>query len=293
MRIIRLLFLLSLVQAATAAPGAADPRVIRVGLSTSLYATVNEHDARIATQLWANELTEQMEEDWVLDVVLFNDTQVMLAATIRGEVDFINLHPIDFVTRGKDLTPALTSVYHDGRSSERFCLIVRQDAGLVSLQDLQGKRCLMVMADDNHLPRMWLEVALRHDGLQTADQHLRLESVEEPSQGVLRVLFGQADACVAPDHVLTTMSELNPQLARELNVLSVSDEFLRGLGLFGPLASQDKRRAVLQASLQIHERPTGRQLLALYGFSSVHRFEPSQLISVRDLVAEHARVTGP
>jgi phosphonate transport system substrate-binding protein len=269
--------------------GAAQDGVLRVGFLRSVFPSVNLDDARIAMQLWAAELAEQMQQERRVEAELYKEASKLLDDATSGHVDVVTMTTTQLLHLGS-LQPTMVGVYADGRATERYTLVVRGDSDSVTLAQLRNALCLVHRLGESDLPTLWLDVELGRGGLEPADRFLRLRSVDRPSQAVLPVFFGKADACVVTDRALETLFELNPQLRQELRVLKSSAEILPTVSAFGTSCSAADRRLIVDFSAAMHTHTQGRQILELFRMNRVVPFTNGLLDGVKELVDEHRRL---
>jgi ABC-type phosphate/phosphonate transport system substrate-binding protein len=105
---------------------------------------------------------------------------------------------------------------------------------------------------------------------------------------LLSVFFGQADAAVVPRGGFATSVELNPQVGRQLTTIATSPTLLPGLLCFRKDLATDQRRLITEASRDLKNHATGRQILMLFKIREVVPFRPDDISELVDLLREHA-----
>ena len=262
---------------------------VTMAFTASVFSWVNRDDAQIAMQLWTDELTSIFQRRYRGNAVIYDDAEAALQSVKEGKTDLINLLTIDYLERGEGLglEPAFVGVYSDGRITERYVVIVRDDSPTAELADLGGQDLLLGVTAGPRICLLWLDVLLMRSGLPTSESHFRLHQVERASKAVLPVLFGQYEVAAVTERSYRTMAELNPQVAVETRVIAQSPEVLGGLTWISPSCTGETRELALEASKTMHEKAAGRQILSLFGMRRVDLFQPQYLDSIRALFEEH------
>ena len=84
------------------------------------------------------------------------------------------------------------------------------------------------------------------------------------------------------------MSELNPQLARQLQVLTNSPILPEAIACVHRDFKVFKED-LLQGMAELHNEPKGQQMLLLFKAKKMERFKPESLDSARELLARQAK----
>ena len=271
-----------------------EPDTVRVGTIVEIYSGVNVSDARAAMQLWIAALVRGTEGRYTGISVVFESMEQAIEAIRRGELEGVNLSSIDFLRTRElmALEPATVGMFAGGQVMQEFVLLVRGGEGSGGLADLQGKE-LLVNRLDWKVARLWLEVLLHREGLPESRVHFgQIAQVEGASNQVLRVFFGQADACIVTARRLATLAELNPQLERELTVVVRSPALLPYLHCMVPGLGEERRRDFMNMAQSLHRDHSGRQMLTLFGLERTAPFRAEYLQSMEELVAEYEELTG-
>jgi phosphonate transport system substrate-binding protein len=217
-----------------AAAGAPSPLLARAVLPADMLAGVSRKDAEIALAAWAKELGRAAATPMQTQTSILDDADAVSSTVLRGDVDVFGLATLDYLRLRETLPADPVLVGERGRGPEdEYLIVVRRDSGLATLKDLAAKRLVCQTGAAGTLSRMWLDVALHRQSLPDASRFLgEVRSVGRPSQAVLPVFFRQADAAVVTQTAYATLQELNPQLGRDLVVLSRSPKLLFSLMLF-------------------------------------------------------------
>ena len=194
-----------------------------------------------------------------------------------------------------DRTPTHDPVFfirERGQLRRRFLLLARRGAGFDALEGLRGKPLLRQEIAAGDIARAWLRLLLLDRRLGTSeDFSSKVTSTSRPTSAILPVFFGNAAACIADEHSFALMSELNPAVGKQLQIIAASDVFadvVVCLSKSGWIAPTD--RAATELSLrELHADPAGQQICTLFKFERMVPFDPAHLESVRRLRSDCRR----
>lgn len=287
--VVVLVTLLHLGQSEHAVGDDAERRPFHLGFTTSVFGDVNHDDARIAMQLWTEELAALFVDGFKGIAHIYADPDKAVQAAQSGQLMALNLLTPDFVAlhEDADLTPMIIGVFNDGSTTERYVLVVRSDSSRRSLAALRDAQVRVGTPATNTLPLMWLDIELQSQGFRPSTEHFRLQQAESNSSAILPVFFGQAQACVVTERALHTQGELNPQIARELTVVAHSPRLLTAVLSFTPACDDSLRKVILTSTAELHQHPRGRQVLELFGLARIRPFQDTDLTTTTALVAAY------
>ena len=109
----------------------------------------------------------------------------------------------------------------------------------------------------------------------------------KPSQAVIPVFFRQADACITTRNFFEVLSELNPQLRKEIMVLKESRPIATGVIAVSKNLSIQKRDALHEFLENSHQDPQGKQLLTMFRMDRLVPFRPEYLASIEAFLKEY------
>jgi ABC-type phosphate/phosphonate transport system substrate-binding protein len=260
-----------------------------VGYSSQLFSHVDVNDAKAATTVWTDILISKKGIFKKTNTVIIQDIPSLEKAVKAKAVDIVILLPQEFIEiRNKvPLEPVFSSAISRG-VYEEFILLVRKDQGIEKLSDLRGKRLLVETGQRGTIPAFWLDILLTREKLPEGKEFF--SSVREAnriSQAVLPVFFRQADACLASRYAFETMSELNPQVGKELKAIATSPGFLTGVICFRRDFYAQFKDHLDDSLKSLHIDSQGRQILTLFRINQLIPFEHSHLETVEALLKEH------
>jgi ABC-type phosphate/phosphonate transport system substrate-binding protein len=267
--------------------GASAP--FRVAFSSSMFAEVNENDAGAATRVWA----QMLGRDHGIPV----DSA---AKTLRGPkeiADAMQNNLVDSITMTTEeywLLRKEISVDHfvvgvkRGSVTEEYVLVVHRDSGIERIEDLRSRSLVIFQNPRASLAQVWLETLLAEAKLgRPADLCVRLNFFNKLSRVILPVFFRQTDACLVTRSGFETMSELNPQVGRQLKVLASSPAVVPTVFCCRANQPSPYRDPILAQLGVVNSSPAGQQFLTLFQVDSLQQSPLSCLDSACELLDRH------
>ena len=260
-----------------------------LGYSSQLFYGVEVNDAKAATKVWTDTLIRRQGVFKKSDTIIIQDLPSLEKAANAKAVDIIIMLPQEFIEiRNKiPFEPVFSSAISSG-VYEEFILLVRKDRGIEKLSDLRGKKLLVETGQRGTIPTFWLDILLARERLPEGKEFFSsIKELNKISQVVLPVFFRQADACLASRLAFETMSELNPQVGKELKAIATSPGFLTGVICFRRDFYAQYKDHLDDSLRSLHTDPQGKQILTLFRVNQLIPFEPSHLETVDALLKEH------
>ncbi len=268
------------------------PSVINVGYTTNAFYDVGVNDARAATRASANALMEQAGVEGDAEVFIVEESSSLGNRVHQDDLHILSVLCTEYLMELQDspVTPVFTATRGEAYAEE-YVLLTRRDAGRQSVSQLRNAVLLTAVDWEASVPMMWLNVLLNESGLPgTAAFFERVTTVKKTIQAVLPVFFGQADACLVPKSVYKTVSELNPQIGVDLEVLAVSPGYCYGLVCFSDGLAGTLRDQLESSLLDLHETSQGQQLLTLFYVDRLVPFDPVHIESTIELIRKFEKL---
>jgi ABC-type phosphate/phosphonate transport system substrate-binding protein len=259
------------------------------GLSRRLFSG-DRSDITIATEMFFREVTKVINHEPQL-VVLDNIPEI-LDAMRRDKLDTIFANPIDYLALDHQVNPNYRYTITFGPSPEQqIYLLTQSGAQIESLAQLRGKR--LTFPDGYILGMTYLEVELAKAGLPGPKSFFSsIDYTDSSNAAVLNVFFDKADLAVTSDIAYSLASELNPQLAKKIDVLSVSKPFLPFIVGVNKRVPMFFLQPVDEILANLKSQPKLQRILSLFHASDVVKITSDQLETLRQLKRDHERYVG-
>lgn len=274
---------------AGAQTAAARPDLV-VAYSRKAFPDLDAKDVAAAMQLYMNELGKQAGGSaggYVYDTMsgLIRDIQA-------GKVDLIALSSVAYL-RIRDSVDVELALGHvkGGKKTVKYLVVVNTRSPLNSVADLKGRRVNVLKGDD--IGPMYLNfLLLKHKLPDIKKCFSSVEEKNKPSQLVLPVFFGQADACIITDVALKNMTEMNPQIGKATRVLASSEELAESISVLRRAVKEDVKQKAMDVGTTLNKTPRGRQVLMLFKIEGLSPIKEADLAGIKRLLSEHDRLTG-
>ena len=244
-----------------------DAGVFHIGLSSSTFDKVNQNDAMAAIKVWIETVIKEQKLKDNAEVELFSSFESLSKAYTNNLVDAVSISTEDSIRLGLEPEFIYMPSREDGFKVS-YSIIVHRDTATKELGNLLNKKLVIYEGQQMLLARLWLKSVLA--GNVPGADNSRFENminVDSPAKAILQIFFRQADAAVVTTGAFELACELNPQLRKDLLILSVSPPFVTSFFIFRPTWQGPSRERIISAILSLQTTPGGRQVLNVFGSS--------------------------
>jgi phosphonate transport system substrate-binding protein len=266
-----------------------DDEGLTIAFTNGVFADVSASDATAATKVWAQEIKQKRGFGGPAEALSFDALESLKRSWNRKEIDLLVLTTWEYLTL-KDLLalePHFVPMRAESVQDETL-LIVKKGSGIESISDLEGRDILILTDARGTLGQVWLELRVLEQGFPSIESCFHsVRETSKSSKTVLPVFFGQADACLVHSNGFETMSELNPQLKRDLLVLETSPAMVPSVLCIRPDYRFDLKEGLVEALLHLHEEPRGQQILMMFKVDQLTPFRDSYLDTASALLKEY------
>jgi len=278
------------------AAGDAGPVLVHFAFSKSIFTDLNENDTRAAMKVYTKTIGDENGIDTGTGPVFLDGTNAIASALRRGQFDLISLTAEDFFKlENQGLEGPLLLSRVNRAYTEEYVLLARADSNILKVEDLKGRRLIILSDVRGSLVPVWLGVLCRSRGLGPPDQFLgRMVLVSKVTQVVLPVFFGKADACVVTRNGWEIMGELNPQVKKQLRAIAMSPPVVPAVSCFRRGVPEATKERVFAAAEGSFTKPSFKQLMALFKTDDLGHQPIALLDGTRQLMANyHALCASP
>ena len=259
-----------------------------------MFTDVNENDARAAVKVWGQTLARERGVPTDPDPFIFKTVEQLRSSLEQREVDAVALTLLeyDLIRRDVNLAPIFLT-YNSGSTTEQYVLLAHRDGPVQTMADLRGRHLLSHSNPRTCLAPLWLDTLLVEAGLPAAAALAGKTTLETKlSRVVLPVFFRQADACVVTRSGFAMMSELNPQVGKQLVVLAASEAMVPAVFAFRADYAPPYRETLLAGVRDLHSSPAGQQVLTIFHSERIEEQPAASLESALELIAAHAQLSS-
>jgi len=266
--------------------------VIRLGFSSSMFTGINDNDAKAALKVLVETLSREKNLAVEQNPPIFNGTSHIYERLAEASMDGAAVTSDElWVIRHEhpDLDASMIIAQRD--PGEEYLLMVRQDSGIRSVQDLKDKRVVMHFGPRMRVGYFWLELELARQGLPECSQLFRESTrLTKLSKVVLDVFFKKADCCLVSRRSLNAMIEMNPQVGKQLVPLLASERLGTRMFLYRRAVSRAFERFLNVLLDNINATTSGRQALLIFQVDSIIESPPDELRRSMEVMDECRRL---
>lgn len=284
------LFCLMAINVADAADDPFAEQTLRAGFYAQSFPDFSVEDIEISVKLLTEEIAK--EEGVQASVKVYEDIQAMRQDFDKGIINFVVASSILLATEFD------IKLFGDGfrfvrltESPDRLLVLGQTKSGKDGFASFRGQR--LVLAQSDPMTELYLDFLSWSHFKQSYKNSFKLIKREKIAhQLILMLFFGKADVTCVYQNAYETAVEMNPQLKQKLTILSQTENVPQGMGLFHkntPKVFSDK---IIAETLELHNRPRGRQLLELFKSEQAVHSDVGNLAAVIELYRSHQRLIG-
>jgi ABC-type phosphate/phosphonate transport system substrate-binding protein len=184
-----------------------------------------------------------------------------------GEIDLILCRSEIFSRlHAQGLIMPLATTIIQGKDSQRYCLLVRDDKQIAGLEDLHSKRLGYFSPDDLKQMQMFFKNDETH---RTETFFSELQSLAHPLDSLVALQMKDVDAVLGTEYLVCVYGRIKEQMTGRIKVLAWSSEYafcpapISGRCLMRPEKMREIER-LLKALAKMHKDEEGRRLLAVF-----------------------------
>jgi len=266
---------------------------VRLAISESLVMDVNINDARAAMVIWLNRMMADLNVVIEFSPKVFDSTEEILRRGRQGQFDAVALNVVEYRQIADVLDPSQVIAEAGAAGPEQYLLLAKRNSGIQHLGDLRRRRLIALKAPKMCVADAWLYTLLEEAHLGPSEQFFASVTADaKVSRVVLPVFFGQAEACLTSKRGFDTMSELNPQVAKELTVIESSPPMVVTFYIFHKNYHGVSRERFAKVYSEVPSNAAGRQLATLFQFDGLIVRDVSCLRSALSVLEAADRARG-
>lgn len=269
-------------------PGAGND-IFRFAISQKMLSEINVEDTKAAMKVWIQTVAQARHVPIDPEPGVYDNLEEMIQASRDNPVDGFNVTTEECwrLSKAIKLGQVVVGVNND-RIMEEYVILVRRDKGFKSIDNLHGRSLRLLDNPRMSLAMIWLDSHLLRKGLNPAATFCSgVTSAGKLTQTVLPVFFGQSDACLVTRRGFLTMSELNPQVGNQLDVLAASPEVVPTVFVFRADNISPFREQIIAEMGRLAETPAGQQILTLILADRIEERPMSCLDSAFELLSTY------
>lgn len=285
--------LATLISARPLPANAGDQHPFKLAFSASMFAEVNESDARAAIKVWIMTVAKNMDIPVDPDPHIQHSVETLVAFGKNNAVSGFGLTTPEIPHLSREIKLDRFAVgVRKGQITEEYLLLVRKDSGIERIDQLRQCSINILSSPRMSLAPIWLDtLLLEAQKGRTSDFFGRVTRSNKSAKVVLPVFFGKTDACLISRANFNLMGELNPQLNKQLKVLAASPGLVPTGFAFIATPNYPISDKIMKSMEHLGDTPAGRQILALTQSDRIETRPLSCLDRSLELVSQYKRLS--
>jgi len=267
--------------------------VIGIAYSDKLFFNTNLKDAQAATKVLTDAIIKKKGIDATNETIIFHDISAIESDLCKNKIDIVALPLLDFIQfKDKGIINPFAVHMREGSVFDNYIILTRNDSGIKSIKDLKNKKLIFLTSERENISNLWLETLLYKNNLLPASKFFsNIREADKASQAVLSVFFKNSDVCIVMYKSFLTVTELNPQIEKELTILESSPEFVFSIVCVRKSMTKSENRDILEETLLfLHKESQGKQILTLFKIDKLMPFKPEYLTNGELLLKEFNKI---
>ncbi len=254
-------------------------RSFRIIFSLGSFHTAKSHDAKAVSQILINHLkeAEKRTED-LLIIVADGEKEILEQAKIGFDLIVLTSQEYYDLKKLLPLEPAIIN-QTDGKVGYKYLFLVHKNEGINTVAQLKGETINILARDGQNGPILWMDDLLKEKKLSKKEKFFQEIKYDFKLTNVLLPLFfKKVKAALITDHGFKLISELNPQINEDLNIIAESAPIAIGLGCINALEKDpDRINFVTRLVFNLHKTNYGKQILDFFATDQIVPFKPEYM----------------
>ncbi|MET0066829.1 MAG: PhnD/SsuA/transferrin family substrate-binding protein [Candidatus Thiodiazotropha sp.] len=269
-------------------PSALQP--ISIGASVESSFEANEVEVEIIFSFLYNEMLKDLNQP--IEVKLYESNTELEQKFRAGEIQAIFIDSTRILELEDIIHPSARYVVQFGDSlKQRFVLLARANDPRQTLPDYRNGKLSTCMG--HMIGKRYLDVLLLHSGLPVTDEFFQETlTMRNINSTIIDLFFGKVDMALVPEYGLTLAIELNPQIDKQLRIVSRSEPLIYQAIGFRRDFPQDSIVAIESRFITQEPSKRLRRLFDLVKINTYYRLTEDALKETRALNEEYYRLMG-
>ncbi len=262
-----------------------------VAFMDSMFPQVNKNDVEAVIKVWSDTLAhEQVMENGTVTRII-QTVPELVSEMKAGKVDAVGMTVIEYeeLLHSVAVDPLFLNFIGD-EFTEQFVLLAHKDSNINTFEDLRDKSLVINTTPRTCIIKEWLDLQLVRNNLSISDSLTsRIINKPKPSETILPVFFRQADACLTSKHSFDLMSELNPQVGRQLKVLAISEPLITTMFAFRKSFESPDKEVIIKILDHFEKAVGGEQILLIFQSDGLVKMPMSMVEPTLELIRQFRR----
>ncbi len=260
-----------------AAVGAEAPGRLNMAYSARLFGGAHQADIKATSMALVAHIRGDNPAFSEGDVLFYDSFEEWKTAAEQQAFEFCVLSSLEYLQLEPHglLEPLFLPEDRSG-IGEELLVLTHQQSGLESIEQLTGRNLLLPQSSYSPIALRWLDsLGIRPKTLVKS---------EKSGKVILSTFFSRNSACLVTRGAFDAMTELNPQIGRQMKVLAVSPKYIAALVCVRRHCAPQNRALVLETLPGLGRTHASGQLMVAYGIERFAPFSPAYLKPLRRLL---------
>lgn len=254
--------------------------VYRIIFSLNIFHSAKPQEAEAVAQVLANHLKESEKFSLDVDIIIAVDREDILKK-IQGGFDIIILSSQEYyeLKNKIQIEPVFVNLTF-GYPGYKYFLLVNKADGINDIKQLNGESILIQAREGQDSPRLWLDYLLEEKKLPEKRKFFKdIKYDNRINNVVLPVFFKKAKVSLVTEAGYRLVSDLNPQVGKDLKILYESNYIPFGVGCTNASKyDQERKKKVLDVLFDLHNNSYGKQILDLFATEKLTPFKAEYML---------------
>lgn len=252
-----------------------------------------ENDKQNVTLGFSTAFNTVLAKDQIqCDFKIYENSEDLANAIARKEINSFFGSPLEFLrSESSFLKEPLASAIFGEKSKAKVLVVVRNDSGIQSLDQLKGKKLSAHNLIINDVAGLYLETLLLERGHPPMERFFsEIIFSETSNRAFVDLFFNKVDASIMTETQYEVASELNPQLRKQTRIIESSEPYLIFIAALTKTTPTEAANNIKNNLYNIHKTPKGRHVLNLMRMQAFVEVSVKDLDNLRVLVAKNKRL---
>lgn len=260
-----------------------------VAFMESMFLHVNKNDAEAMIKAWSKNLAEEQGVKSGTQTRIIQSVSELIDEMQAGKIDAVGMTVLEYdqLLKYIPISPLFLNTIGN-EFAEQFVLLAHKDSSINSLEDLLQKTIVINTTPRTCIIEEWLDLKLIEAGQPTAKKLTKQIIYKlKPSETILPVFFRQADVGLTSKRSFDLMSELNPQVAKQLKTIALSDPYVTTMLAFHKNYQSPDKETIINVLNHFESTNGGRQILLIFQSDGLLEKPLSSVEPTLELIHQH------
>lgn len=260
----------------------------KFGYLANLSSTIKYNNSQEALRIIVNDFSKTINSEF--DLILYNTYDELITSYKNNQLNIMAVRPKHYL-ENMELIDNLSTKFFiltDGKDIklDNLYLVSNSEKKIKDIKSLDKKKVLI--KDNEYLSQIYF-------GYLTSKYKINsnnITHIDKFNTALLKVFFGEYDACVVPSYVYNTMLELNPSMKKKLMILDKSPKiFSNNIISISKNNSKDDLEKLIDAINKFKLTVKKDEIFNLLRVSDMFFLDNNEINVLRDFYLEYKRLT--